>query len=169
MCFLPGDVGFSLCRRFLDCRTLPTQSDFVDVHSNISNVHYYTTQDVSLVNHKDTQFVAICFNGGISCFNETFNKVLWSIKGAVGGTDQEMNPYGIATDDKGHVFISDNANSCIHMFTTNGTYIDTILRREEAEMGQIVKVKWCRATQSLVVAHCIEEKIHLTALQLTLD
>ena len=149
----------------MSCQTIPPTTSDID-----SYLHQTTASDISLISHKDTQFVAICSSGrGIICFDNNFNKSLWAIRGAVRGCDTEMEAEGVTTDDMGHIFVCDSENSCIHMFSTSGIYTDTILRAEEAGLGKLLKVKWCSTTGSVVVAHCVEGKINLTALKLDLE
>ena len=152
----------------MSCQTMPpTTSDMVNTDSNLDLPR--SASDISLVNHKDTQLVAICSSGrGIICFDKTFNKSLWAIKGAFRECDAEMKVEGVTTDDMGHIFVCDSKNSCIRIFSTSGIYTDTILRDGEAGLGQLLKAKWCSTTGSLVVAHCVEGKINLTALKLDL-
>ena len=62
----------------------------------------------------------------------------------------------------------DVSNNCIHMFSVDGLYIDTILKEGEGKLGRPCSVKWCSKTSSLVVAHYVSRYAHITVFELNI-
>lgn len=100
----------------------------------------------------NTQLVYV--SGDIHC-QDSNGKLVWSIHGAVTGTSTaaEIRCCSLCTDDNGHLFVCDSSNKCIHLFSTDGVYLDCVAKEYEFNLGTPIFVRWCKKTSSLVVGH----------------
>ena len=80
------------------------------------------------------------------------NQLLWNIEGAI-DRQQEIRCVSVATDGRGHLFVCDEANKCIQLFSTDGLYICRLIGRGEHGLGEPFLVRWCKKTSSLIIAH----------------
>ena len=60
---------------------------------------------------------------------------------------------GVTTDGNGHLFVCDINNSCVQMFSTDGTYIGPLIKKGDQGLGCPEWIRWCEASSSLVVSH----------------
>ena len=98
--------------------------------------------------------IAICLYHGHSGIyaRSLANQLLWNIEGAFDG-QKEIRCVSFATDGRGHLFVCDEANECIQLFTTDGLYICRLIGRGERGLGEPFLVRWCKRTSSLIIAH----------------
>ena len=80
------------------------------------------------------------------------NILLWNIEGAIDG-QKEIRCVSVTTDGRGHLFVCDEANKCIQLFSTDGLYICRLIGRGEHGLGEPFLVRWCKKTSSLIIAH----------------
>ena len=67
---------------------------------------------------------------------------------------KDINPNGITTDGRGNLFVCDNNNGCVQKFSTDGSYLGTVLpEAEEKELGQPWKIRWCDDLSVLFVVY----------------
>ena len=98
--------------------------------------------------------IVICIYHGLSGIyaRSLANQLLWNIEGAIDG-QQEIRCVSFATDGRGHLFVCDEANECIQLFSTNGLYIGRLIKSGEHGLGTPRLVRWCKKTSSLITAH----------------
>ena len=60
---------------------------------------------------------------GIYACNINSDKLEWMVKGKLDGIENDMDLWGITTDDCGHLFVCDAKNSCVHIFATHGQHM----------------------------------------------
>ena len=81
-------------------------------------------------------------------------KTLWSLRDfQPDGMKHEMNPSGITTDGRGHLFICDTANECIQIFDTDGTYLCPVDCNGKLKLGPPERIDWSETESALVVTH----------------
>ena len=73
---------------------------------------------------------------GVRAYNTETSEVEWSVTGKVPGMQGEMSSWGIATNGRGYLFVSDINNICIQVFSADGVYIGPILRQGEQGLGE---------------------------------
>ena len=84
------------------------------------------------------------------------NGILWSFEGKVPDDAQQygVQPYGIATDERGHLFVCDQVNASIQMFSVaDGRFLGSFPKEGEQGLG---KPKWIRCNKinnTLIVVH----------------
>ena len=52
----------------------------------------------------------------------------WTVKGKLPGMEKEMCAEALASDGHGILFVCDTNNSCVEMFSANGTFMHVFLR-----------------------------------------
>ena len=75
----------------------------------------------------------------------------WTIKGKLSGMEKEMCAEALASDGHGILFVYDTNNSCVEMFSANGTFTHVFLREGEQGLGKLKMILW--HSNSLIVAH----------------
>ena len=90
-------------------------------------------------------------NGVFACDSVT-GEIRWKVRGRLPGMQKWMTAHGIDTDERGHLFVCDTNNQCIHMFSLNGAYLGVLLKSED-RLGIPLKICWCRETSSAAVLH----------------
>ena len=110
-------------------------------------------KDMCLVTKNEGEVLICLFDGADGIYARNWsNQLLWSVEGAMGGK-KEMKCVSVATDGTGHLFVCDEANECIQLFSTDGLYIGCLVRQGEHWLGEPRLVRWCNKSSSLIVAH----------------
>ena len=94
---------------------------------------------------------------GINAHNAETDKLEWSLKGGISGVEDEMTAEGVTSDGRGHLFVCDENNKCVHVFTTSGDHVGAVLREGEQGLGRPRLIHWCDCSSSLIVGHIIDE------------
>ena len=94
---------------------------------------------------------------GINGHNAGTDKLEWSLKGGISGVEDEMTAEGVTSNGRGHLFVCDENNKCVHVFTTSGDLVGTVLREGEQGLGRPRLIHWCDGSSSLIVGHIIDE------------
>ena len=95
-------------------------------------------------------------------------RVEWTYQNNSPGMEKRFIPYGVATDQHGHLFVCDRGNACIQIFSVeNGTYLGPLIKRGEQGLGTPKWIRWSKDTKSLIVSHMKDHgKVNLSVLQL---
>ena len=127
------------------------QNRHLEQHFNIEKSEQITDMCFIKENKRET---VICLYSGLSGIyaRNWSNKLLWSVDGAVDGKT-EIRCVSVATDGRGHLFVCDEANQCIQLFSTDGLYIGRLIKCGEHLLGVPRLVRWCKKTSSLIIAH----------------
>ena len=81
--------------------------------------------------------------------------------GQVTGMEEAVDVRAVTTDERGHLFVADYNNECIHMFSTSeGQYLGRLMKGVET-IGNPGRVYWSVDTSSLVAACLLRDKWHL--------
>ena len=141
--------------RWLDCSTCPPQP--VDTSCV---THKKGNQIYDMCHFMDAgEPILVATHGvlGLYAYDTFENEVLWTAKGRCAGMEQEMNARGLATDELGHLFVSDSNNTCIHVISTDrNQYLGTLVKEE----NQDLVICWCNSIASLLVAYTLDRKTY---------
>ena len=114
---------------------------------------------------------------GIRAYNSSTGQLQWSVPGSLPQVKEPMYPTDISADGCNHLFVCDVNNSCVHMFSIDGSYLRAfkldvikaknqgiatpLLVRWSSELSALVVVCKCNETHfiALVSAHEIREKM----------
>ena len=116
----------------------------------------YLYDMIKVRNGGDELIVAASFESGIHCYSTTTKTLKWRVAGKLPGMQEALNSVGLATDRRGHLFVSDgyDGNRCIQMFSiSDGWYLGCLIKRNEQGLGCPRRIFWHSASHSLVVAH----------------
>ena len=65
-----------------------------------------------------------------------------------------ISSWGLTSDEKGHIFVCDEANACVHMFhVQHRQHMGVLLSEGQQGIGVPLKAEWCKEKSSLVLAH----------------
>ena len=148
------DVSEFPCEvHMLDCsgsRSKPVQG------KNVIRTQQNVTSDMYVVQDSDNEFLiatdsgaVVGRSGEICAYNTATDELEWSVKGKLEGMMKKMDPRGVTTDGRGHLFICDTNNECIQMFSIrDGSYMGAVMKRG---LRDPYLIQWCEVTLSLVI------------------
>ena len=139
--------------RWVECSPTKPQPDITMTRTQLTNV-----RDMCLVQNGGN-LLLVATGDGVHAYNTKNDNLEWSVEGKLPGMACRIEPQGLTTDGRGHLFVCDTFNSCIQMFSADGTYLHPLLSQGEQGLGQPWGVRWSKSTQSLVVVHKIENHI----------
>ena len=90
---------------------------------------------------------------GVSAYNTETDRLDWCITRKVLGVESEINASAVTADGRGHLFICDNNNSCVHMLSADGQLLGTLQKEGRQGLGAPMRVRWSNRTASLILAH----------------
>ena len=83
------------------------------------------------------------------------------MEGKVTGMEHALYALGVTTDGRGHLFVADDNNKSIHMFSTSeGQYLGRLIKGVET-LGNPARVQWSTETSSLLAACFLQGTWHL--------
>ena len=91
------------------------------------------------------------------------------VTGYLPGMEHKINPRAVTTDGQGHLFVCDDYNDCLQMFSTDGSYLGAVLRQGAQGFGRPFRARWSGDTDSLVVAHVKDENCHISVISVNTD
>ena len=74
----------------------------------------------------------------------------------------------VATDGRDKIFVCDDGNGCIHVFSPDGAYVGDLIRRGEQGLGSPFKISWSDKNKSLLVAHKKDGLVHLSSVKVSM-
>ena len=88
----------------------------------------------------------------------------------VPGRDNTNDLYAtdVATDERGKIFVCDDGNGCVHVFSPDGAYAGDLIRRGERGLGSPFKVSWSDKNRSLLVAHKKDGLVHVSSVKVAM-
>ena len=128
----------------LDCSGFPSRIFSVSqsIHTAIHDIW-----DMSFTEHEGKRLLFIAEGyGGLFAYNYDTWDLEWSVKGRLNA--------GLTTDARGHLFhcVESSIKRCVKVFTTKGADLG-VLQIEKDEFPEPWRIRWCRETSSLVMAH----------------
>ena len=109
--------------------------------------------DICVTLEKAENQLIIARHRTMSAYNMEKKKCLWTISGHLPGMQKPLNPASICTDGSGNLYVADSGNYCVHMFTTEGKFISTVLQKGDLGIGRPLFVRWSNEDQILVLLH----------------
>ena len=109
--------------RRLNCSTSPpTKTDFITKTEVYDNIYF-----ILCAQHKSQKLIIVVGDEDAEAYRPDSTKV-WLIGGSLPGVEYDFLPYGVATDDHGHLLVCDNATDCVRMFSLDdGSYMGVVL------------------------------------------
>ena len=102
--------------------------------------------------------VVACSEEGLEAYNMDKKKFVWSIRGEIPLSEKRLKARRITTDKHGRLFVCDKGNKCIHIFSTDGKCVTTLLREGEQGLGELYHICWSEQLSGLIVAHRKDDK-----------
>ena len=91
---------------------------------------------------------------GLHAYDAASEEQNWSVKEK--NSANQINDIcfaGVTTDGNGHLFVCDVNNTCVQIFSTDGTYMGPLIKKGQQGLGCPEWICWCEASSSLVVSH----------------
>ena len=156
----PETLAYTDCKqnkqvvRWLDCRSYPPVPTNKKTNIQIKHTDNHSIQDMCCVTFiKNNLLITAQSYGGVNAYVAGTDYLKWHVGGDQPGIDKWMNAVGVTTNGWGQLFVSDMSNKCIQMLSTNGAFLDTVLRREKLGVWNPQRIRWCDKANSLVIAH----------------
>ena len=108
--------------KFVDCSCFPPEVQ----ESESLTLSNDLVVDVCLVQTNNSLRAVISTDKALSAYDVNGGTPLWQISSKIGSGKESLYPWGICTNDKGHLFVADRANDCIHLIGVDGTFMKTI-------------------------------------------
>ena len=90
----------------------------------------------------------------IQAVNVQLDQIEWSFDESMRGMKEKLQPRGVTADDQGHVFVCDEANACIQLFSvSNGSYSGTLLKMGRKGRGMPRGIACCKNSKWLAVGY----------------
>ena len=112
--------------------------------------------------------VVINGSGGICACKSGVGEIEWSVEGKLPGMEKQLKGQSLATDGQGHLFVSDDGNGCVQMFTTDGKFIGPGIRNTTL-LGTPELIRWNDKTSSLVVSFKKKNKQYISMIKFDQD
>ena len=118
------------------------------VNTNISA----EIEDICCTEYENGKLLVIVDkNEMIHVYSTATGKLKWTIKEKPIREEKKFKPHGVAADGRGHLFVSDEVNKCIQMFSvSDGQHLGRFGLEVEQSIGRI---DWRDSTSSLLVAY----------------
>ena len=131
----------------LDCSSSPCPIPVkIDCHSTVHDMCCAEVEDTPLL-------VVACGYRGVEAYNITTEELVWDIMRSIPLNEKPIYARGITGDNCGRLFVIDDQNKCIHVFSVIGKYVTTLLRKGERGIGELGKIRWSESLSGLIVVH----------------
>ena len=120
----------------------------VVVHTNIMA----DVEDICCTEYKNEKLLVVADKDEmIHVYSTSTWKLKWTVKEKPIREEKKFKPRGIVADGRGHLFVIDEVNKCIQMFSmSDGQHLGHFGREEEQSIGRI---DWRDSTSSLLVVY----------------
>ena len=150
--------GFTLLRpvKWLDCQEFPPKllDKCVSLKELPSgeNSKFDGMHDMCLMkNNNCVLLVVVALNGSVVAFDVKTNEQKWEVSNVLPNHSSPLCAHRVATDGCNNLFVRDNKN--VHLFSADGKYARTVLRKREHELQKIKHICWCPKSASLAIVH----------------
>ena len=90
---------------------------------------------------------------GVFCYTLRDN-MMWKVSGQLPDMESNIDARGVTADDRGHLFVCDRENSCVHeLFAEDGKHLGVVVREGQEGVGKLYNAAFHQNSASLVVAH----------------
>ena len=126
----------------------------------------YHIRSISYMKYFNENILAIAFDHELQTFKIDTGKVKWIKKDIhLPGQNENCEPYCLAADRKGRLFVNDSNNKCIQIFSeSDGQYLGCLIKEGEQDLGEVKQMCFNESTSQLVVSHKKDEKIFIAVL-----
>ena len=135
---------------------------------------YYLLPDVTdmcFIRHKDIEDMIffLAHYKAVSARKKD-HRLLWSFSGAPTGMVRDIEPISITVDrEKQKLYVSDSANECIQIISTDGVYQGSLVKYRESGLGRSELIRWHKQTESLLIVHEKDGAKYLSVVKLNVD
>ena len=148
----------------LDHRYKPPKRTFSPIY------HQYGMQNICCM--KDGSEILVFIAGdrdGVFAYCLKSGALMWHAKD-VPGRDNTDDLYAtdVATDGRSKIFVCDDGNGCVHVFSPDGAYAGDLIRRGERGLGSPFNISWSDKNKSLLVAHKKDGLVHVSSLKVAM-
>ena len=111
--------------------------------------------DICYAKHSHENLLIVAGDERLQAFQADTGQIKWSNKDVhLSGLNEEMKPFRIAADGNGRLFVNDENNKCIEMFSaSDGQYLGCLIKEGEQGLGDLWGMCCAEATSQLVVSH----------------
>ena len=154
--------------RWLECAFSPPKPA---VCTNVTNTKQGQIWDMCCVQHRQKELLVTTrgFDGGVYGYNTTSGELEWRMKCKLPGVKKDISPRGVTTDGRGNIYVCDDSNECIQLFSVDGVYNGSIMKEGKPSLGEPCRIRWCYRTSSMVVAHIRNKHYRISKIQGTAD
>ena len=103
----------------------------------------------------------------LKAFDIGSNTIKWNCDG-LPDMEKKFEPYGVTTDQHGHLFVCDQGNACVQIFSVkDGKYLGPLIKSGEQGLGVPRWIRWSKDKKSLIVSHKkVHGSVNISVLQL---
>ena len=109
-------------------------------------------------NHPPILLAVTTSNGKLLGFNAETTEFMWRADEILPDYSSPMRALGVTTDGQEHLFVRDMNAKCIHLFSPDGKFIRTVVKKGECDILSIRRIRWSKKTGSLVIVHSSEKR-----------
>ena len=153
--------------KWLDCSKMPPQV------ITTSSLHERWVKDICVAREKNvskTQLLVGTFikmANKIQAVNIQSDQIQWTFEGYMLRMKKELQPRGITSDDQEHLFVCDEANSCVQIFSvSNGKYLGTLLKKGDNSQGVPRGIRWHKESKYLTVSYTEPSSVRVCVVKL---
>ena len=159
-CWFPKE-GRDDMAGWYDCTVYPYKPSFAQEVQGISGA------SICVAEHGNQRLLIYSRHDlGIKAYNMETEKIQWSFMGKLADKEKMMNGSSLATDGRRHLFVCDTNNNCIELYTTDGSYVGTILQEGKHGIGKPSEICWSDNLSSLIIAHKKGNRYYLYIVQI---
>ena len=135
----------------INCSVIPPRAHTSPVFDGCG----YTIKDMLYVDQEDDdQLLVTNYPGEIHVYNLGTKHLLWKLTDRIPDSQDKISCGNVATDGRGHLFVSDVENACIRVFAVDGTYRGSVvLLGKQEDLGTLLHMRWSSCLCALIVVH----------------
>ena len=119
----------------LDCSSSPCLTRFEKSYRR--TVHDLCSAELEGIS------LLVTVNGyrGVKAYNASTGAHVWSMEGEIPFSKNDLFARSITADEHGRLFVLDDRNKCIHVFSVKGKYVTTLLRKGEQGIAELREIR----------------------------
>ena len=134
-----------------DCTKKNISNDYWEVSEEDKSI-FRDLKDLCFV-HENGDNLLLIVNTWVKAYDMKKRSCVWTISGQLPRMQHPLNATHICTDGAGHIFVVDSDNGCVHMFTTEGRFISSIVKKGDYGIENPQFVSWSSEEKILVLLH----------------
>ena len=113
--------------------------------------------DICFVRNERKTLLLSTQYGRTHAYNIHSGKQEW--KSEVGGNS-------VTTEGHSYVIVCEQIRKTSHVLSlSDGKKLGPLIRKEDEDFGEVRHMRWCNLTSSLIVAHYVENEIHISTIR----